>query len=116
MALTPGLLAWVSPSVFSLTPGALTANWKVWPLIQSVNFGLVPLQYRLPFQQTCGIAWSTYLSLLNHKYVYHGRANIQAGRQGARAARTTRGEAVEKTFAYHSTAASLDPYQWYIDA
>jgi protein Mpv17 len=42
-------------------------NWKVWPVIQAVNFSLVPLPYRLPFQQTCGIAWSTYLSMLNAK-------------------------------------------------
>ncbi|KAL7425294.1 hypothetical protein Q5752_000982 [Cryptotrichosporon argae] len=46
---------------------ALLANWKVWPLIQTVNFKLMPLPYRLPFQSTCGIAWTLYLSLLNAK-------------------------------------------------
>lgn len=44
---------------------ALKTNWTVWPVIQGVNFSLVPLPYRLPFQQTCGVVWSTYLSLLN---------------------------------------------------
>jgi len=44
---------------------ALFANWKVWPLIQTVNFKLMPIQYRVPFQSTCGIAWTLYLSLLN---------------------------------------------------
>lgn len=34
-------------------------------MIQAVNFSIVPLPYRLPFQQTCGVVWSTYLSLLN---------------------------------------------------
>lgn len=27
--------------------------------------GVVPLAYRLPFQQTCGIGWNMYLSFLN---------------------------------------------------
>lgn len=51
----------------SLTAAALLANWKVWPLIQAVNFKLMPIQYRVPFQSTCGIAWTLYLSLLNAK-------------------------------------------------
>ena len=50
-------------------PAALIANWKVWPLIQTINFKLMPLQYRVPFQSTCGIAWTLYLSLLNAKSV-----------------------------------------------
>lgn len=44
---------------------ALLANWKVWPLLQTINFTVIPLQYRVPFQSTCGIAWTLYLSLLN---------------------------------------------------
>lgn len=48
-------------------PVALVTNWQVWPAIQAVNFTLVPLQFRLPFQQTCGILWTCYLSMLNHK-------------------------------------------------
>jgi hypothetical protein len=48
---------------------ALTTNWKVWPVIQGVNFSIVPLAYRLPFQQTAGMAWSGYLSLLNARCV-----------------------------------------------
>ena len=51
-----------------LTIAALIANWKVWPLIQAVNFKLVPMQYRVPFQSTCGIGWTLYLSLLNARY------------------------------------------------
>lgn len=55
----------------------MKANWTVWPAFQAVNFSLVPLRYRLPAQQTGGIAWTvsnwrmsstngqTFLSMLN---------------------------------------------------
>lgn len=46
---------------------ALFANWKVWPLAQLINFRYMPLPYRLPFQSTCGIFWTLYLSILNVK-------------------------------------------------
>jgi len=44
---------------------ALIANWKVWPLAQLINFRYMPLPYRVPFAQTCGVFWTLYLSLLN---------------------------------------------------
>ncbi|KAG7531069.1 hypothetical protein FFLO_04563 [Filobasidium floriforme] len=44
---------------------ALIANWKVWPLVQAVNFRLMPLPFITQFQSTCGIAWTVYLSVLN---------------------------------------------------
>jgi len=44
---------------------ALLANWKVWPLAQLINFRFMPLPYRVPFQSTCGVFWTLYLSLLN---------------------------------------------------
>src|SRR5258707_15315517 len=69
---------------------ALLANWKVWPVAQVrqvlsfrvsgilliggwwvcrrdqfINFRFMPLPYRVPFQQTCGMFWTLYLSLLN---------------------------------------------------
>lgn len=64
---------------------ALIANWKVWPALQVssqaaihipvsprtlqlINFRFMPLAYRLPFQQTCGIFWTLYLSLLNSRW------------------------------------------------
>jgi len=46
---------------------ALTANWKVWPLAQLINFRYMPLPYRVPFQSTCGVFWTLYLSILNAK-------------------------------------------------
>jgi len=44
---------------------ALLANWKVWPMAQLINFRFMPLPYRVPFQSTCGVFWTLYLSLLN---------------------------------------------------
>jgi protein Mpv17 len=44
---------------------ALVANWKVWPMAQLVNFRYMPLPYRVPFSQTCGVFWTLYLSILN---------------------------------------------------
>lgn len=48
-----------------LYPPAIKANWTVWPIIQFVNFRFMPLPYRVPFQATCGVFWTLYLSLLN---------------------------------------------------
>jgi len=44
---------------------ALLANWKIWPAAQFINFRFMPLPYRVPFQQSCGVFWTLYLSLLN---------------------------------------------------
>jgi protein Mpv17 len=44
---------------------AIITNWKVWPLAQFVNFRFMPLPYRIPFQSTCGVFWTLYLSLIN---------------------------------------------------
>ncbi|CCM02191.1 uncharacterized protein FIBRA_04270 [Fibroporia radiculosa] len=45
----------------------LITNWKVWPIAQLINFRYMPLPYRVPFQSTCGIFWTLYLSILNSK-------------------------------------------------
>ncbi|CAO3626898.1 unnamed protein product [Mucor hiemalis] len=45
---------------------ALIANYKVWPLVQYINFNYMPLQYRLPFVSSLGIVWNAYLSWLNN--------------------------------------------------
>lgn len=46
---------------------AIIANWKVWPLAQTVNFRYMPLPYRVPFSQACGVLWTLYLSMLNSR-------------------------------------------------
>ncbi|KAN0117335.1 vacuolar membrane protein [Hyaloscypha variabilis] len=43
----------------------LKANFMVWPLVQIINFRLMPLQFQLPFVSSIGIAWTAYLSLSN---------------------------------------------------
>lgn len=43
----------------------LKANFMVWPLVQIINFRLMPLQFQLPFVSSVGIAWTAYLSLSN---------------------------------------------------
>ncbi|KAI8369257.1 uncharacterized protein BYT42DRAFT_607716 [Radiomyces spectabilis] len=45
---------------------ALITNYKVWPLVQFINFKFMPLQYRLPFVSSLGILWNAYLSWLNN--------------------------------------------------
>jgi len=42
----------------------LSANWMVWPLVQSVNFALVPPQYNILFTNVIGLGWSVALSRL----------------------------------------------------
>ncbi|GAB7361044.1 hypothetical protein MBLNU230_g1084t1 [Neophaeotheca triangularis] len=44
---------------------ALKANFMVWPLVQIINFRLMPIQFQIPFVSTIGIAWTAYLSLSN---------------------------------------------------
>jgi protein Mpv17 len=47
----------------------LRTNWSVWPVLQFVNFRFLPLAYRVPFQSTCGVFWTLYLSTVNAGYV-----------------------------------------------
>jgi len=44
---------------------SLKANYLLWPLVQIINFRLMPLQFQLPFVSTIGIGWTAYLSLAN---------------------------------------------------
>ncbi|CAK4033992.1 probable peroxisomal membrane MPV17 and related s [Lecanosticta acicola] len=44
---------------------ALKANFLVWPLVQVLNFRVIPIQFQIPFVSTIGIFWTAYLSLTN---------------------------------------------------
>jgi len=55
----------IHEKISDLYPTALLTNWKVWPLAQLVNFRYMPLPYRVPFSQACGVFWTLYLSILN---------------------------------------------------
>ncbi len=45
---------------------ALRTNYYVWPLVQGVNFKLVPLEHRVLFVNVISIGWNCYLSFLNN--------------------------------------------------
>ena len=45
----------------------LMANYKLWPMIQFVNFYLVPLNYQLLFLNVIAIGWTAFLSSMNEK-------------------------------------------------
>ncbi|CCD24282.1 ethanol metabolism protein NDAI_0C06230 [Naumovozyma dairenensis CBS 421] len=47
----------------------LKTNWMIWPLFQSINFSLVPVQHRLLVVNVMAIFWNTYLSYTNSKIV-----------------------------------------------
>lgn len=40
----------------------MLANWKLWPAAQAINFGIIPLQYRLLWANFVGLIWNAYLS------------------------------------------------------
>ncbi|KAK7694409.1 hypothetical protein QCA50_001595 [Cerrena zonata] len=45
----------------------ISTNWQVWPMAQLINFRYMPLPYRVPFQSTCGVFWTLYLSMANSR-------------------------------------------------
>lgn len=45
-------------------------------LLQLVNFRFMPLPYRVPFQSSCGVFWTLYLSLVNSRYVCPAEACV----------------------------------------
>ncbi|KAJ2767382.1 hypothetical protein IWQ57_003971 [Coemansia nantahalensis] len=48
-------------------PAALAGNYVLWPAAQVINFGVVPLVYRVPFSGLVSVLWNTYLSLVNSR-------------------------------------------------
>lgn len=44
---------------------AVQASWSFWPLANVFNFGLVPLPYRVLYNNCLSLAWNAYLSNVN---------------------------------------------------
>ncbi|OAQ33823.1 hypothetical protein K457DRAFT_134150 [Linnemannia elongata AG-77] len=67
----------------------LQANYLVWPMVQLVNFSVMPLQLRLPFVSVVGIAWNAYLSLVNTRGQRKDKQNLVEHSKAATQAITT---------------------------
>ena len=37
-------------------------NWRIWPITNAINFGVVPLQFRVLVNQLVSFFWFAYLS------------------------------------------------------
>lgn len=46
-------------------PSTLTTAWKIWPIINLVNFGLVPAPMRVLFVNGLSVFWISFLSVIN---------------------------------------------------
>lgn len=45
----------------------LKTNWMIWPAVQLVNFGVVPLEHRVLVVNVVALGWNCYLSYMNSK-------------------------------------------------
>lgn len=43
----------------------LIANYMVWPLVQFINFLVMPKQFQVPFSSSIGVIWNCFLSMRN---------------------------------------------------
>lgn len=49
-------------------PDIMKTNYMIWPAVQIINFGLVPLRYQVVFVQTIAVFWNCFVSqMLNEK-------------------------------------------------
>ncbi len=44
----------------------LYMNWTIWPFLMLINFSLVPLQWRVLFNNLCGMFWTAYLAYIQN--------------------------------------------------
>ncbi|VDN08279.1 unnamed protein product [Thelazia callipaeda] len=55
----------------------LINNYKIWPLVQILNFYLIPLQYRVIMVQLIGVFWNAYISYTVQGSVPNSALNIE---------------------------------------
>ncbi|XP_073830916.1 mitochondrial inner membrane protein MPV17 [Musca autumnalis] len=49
-------------------PDIMKTNYMIWPAVQILNFGLIPLRYQVVFVQTVAVFWNCFVSqTLNEK-------------------------------------------------
>ena len=46
---------------------AVLAAWSFWPVVNIVNFSMVPLNYRVLYANIMALLWTGYLSFVNHQ-------------------------------------------------
>lgn len=44
---------------------AVKSNWLVWPAVQTINLGYVPVAYQVIVSSAVGVLWNGYLALCN---------------------------------------------------
>jgi protein Mpv17 len=49
---------------------ALVAAWSFWPVVNIVNFGIIPLAYRVLYANVMSLLWTGYLSYVNNLKQY----------------------------------------------
>lgn len=45
---------------------SMKANYAIWPIAQSINFGLVPKEFQILFVNTVGLVWNVILTYIAH--------------------------------------------------
>lgn len=70
MALLDGVTSWRRIWADRLAPNwahTLATNLVVWPSVQALNFGVVPVGYRLAVVNVVSVGWNAFISLRNSR-------------------------------------------------
>jgi hypothetical protein len=59
-----GIVGTLLPFIGGSLPALLVANWKVWPIANTIAFRYIPQDLRIIYQNVLGVAMGTYVSLL----------------------------------------------------
>ena len=60
-----GIVDKLNTRLFAVVLGA----WKFWPAANVINFGVVPLEYRVLYMNVLSVFWSGYLTFMNSKKI-----------------------------------------------